>query len=271
MMSTGRNQVSDESIASPMSLVLNVEPVWTTSLITTWFRMAATPNSLPWYFAGSARGPSFPFIDHEFVRESGNIVMFHGWEITEGKWVRKWAVFGKTLLQVGPLRVVKSSRIASIMPRECTSGGIQFQSKGVAAAFRKDFVLLLFRMVAPNVLPLRSDNGCRSLVVFGFRRTERHGGGHGAALSRIEPAIWTPSQAADHGVRVFYSESRQMNLWIAIRHVVAISIRIEQEIRRIENPNSAPPLNKRRGDVQPRPRTFCVDHRRRRHPYLREW
>ena len=51
-------------------------------------------------------------------------------------------------------------------------------------------------------------------------------------------------------MRVFQTKARQPHFRIAVRHVVVVGIRIEKEVGRIQDPDSAASAFHRRGDVE---------------------
>ncbi len=78
----------------------------------------------------------------------------------------------------------------------------------------------------------------------------RHVAGDGAPLSGIEPAIGAPAETVGDRMRVLDAEALQMHVRVAIGHVVAVRVGIEQQIRRIQHPHAAASERERRGEAQ---------------------
>src|SRR4051812_31376408 len=94
---------------------------------------------------------------------------------------------------------------------------------------------MLVRMIAPDRLAQERSGAPLFGGNFYF-----HPGRAGRALRPVNPAIRAPDQGIGGRVRILQSESRQMNHRIAIGHVVAVGIRIKEQIRRIHS--QTPPL-----------------------------
>ena len=58
-------------------------------------------------------------------------------------------------------------------------------------------------------------------------------------MHTVEPAIWTEDDAIAHGVRVLEAKAREMHDGRTVRNVVAVGIRIEQQVRRVHHPDAS--------------------------------
>src|SRR5262245_40214110 len=112
--------------------------------------------------------------------------MLHGGEIAERIRIRQRSVFGKSLLQVGALHVMKAARVAAVVSGKNPPFGIDLDTEGIAAPFGEDFVALRFGMITPDKLAHRMH---RLLV----DPRALHVAGDGASLSGVEPAIGAPA------------------------------------------------------------------------------
>ena len=77
-------------------------------------------------------------------------------------------------------------------------------------------------------------------------------GRHRAALRAVQPAVGSPLQRVDHGVRVFHAEAGEQHLGIAVGHVVAVAVGIEQQVRRLADVDAAVADGQGRGQIQAR-------------------
>ena len=76
-------------------------------------------------------------------------------------------------------------------------------------------------------------------------------GGDGAPLQAIEPAVGPPGQRVGHRVGVFHAEAGEQDLGIAVGHVVAVAVGIEEQIRRLEDEHAAVAERQAARQVQP--------------------
>src|SRR5438105_14472584 len=72
-----------------------------------------------------------------------------------------------------------------------------------------------------------------------------------AALRPIQPAVGTPPQTVSYRMRVLQPEAGEMHDGIAVGNIVAIGVRIEEEVRRVQHPNAATPPPPGRDEAQP--------------------
>src|SRR5690606_14876597 len=119
--------------------------------------------------------------------------------------------------------------------------GIQFNIKGIAAAFRKNFKDFGFRMISPDRLAQKVD-------VLGDFRTDMGSGS--ASLGPVDPPIRAPGETIGYRMGVFQTKTPEMYFRIAIGQSIIIRIGVSQEIGRIENPDLTPAHDDAGGYVQ---------------------
>ena len=176
-------------------------------------------------------GQSIGFVNNEIVSKAFDIGMFHMGEETERIRIGQGAVFGEAFSKVAALWVVKTASVSTVVSGIDPTGGIDLDTKSVTASFGKNFIDFPAWVVSPNELA----HGSRRLLV---DSGSNDCAGDRAALSGIQPAIWTPSQTVGAGVGVFQTETGQVNDRITIRHVIVIPVRVKKKIRRIEHPDT---------------------------------
>lgn len=66
----------------------------------------------------------------------------------------------------------------------------------------------------------------------------------------VQPAVGAPFQGINHGVRVFHAKTLEQHLGLAVRHVVAVLIGIEQQVRRLTDVDAAVADSQGRSEVQ---------------------
>ena len=99
------------------------------------------------------------FVDDEVVSESCDTVMLDVFKEAKGIGIRQGTVLSEAFAIVPSLDIVETASIAAIVPGKDTTFFIDFATEGVAAAFRKDLVDVLFGVVTPDQLPQRL-HGC---------------------------------------------------------------------------------------------------------------
>ena len=161
----------------------------------------------------------------------------HVLEVAVGVRIVQRAVLGEAFDVVAALHLVQADDVAAVRAGDGVAVAIEVESPGVAAPFAEQLEALGRRMVAPDAL-LKADAA--------------NVGRHGAALRAIEPAVGAPLQRVDHRVRVFHAEAGEQHLGIAVGHVVAIAIGIEQQVRRLADIDAAVADRQGRGQVQAR-------------------
>src|SRR4051812_42351753 len=122
--------------------------------------------------------------------------------------------------------------------------GIEFQTVGIAAAFREHFELLRHRMIAPNRLT-------QKFHALNVRRA-------GAAVGAVKPAIRPPCEAIRATVRILETKAAQRNFRWAVRYIVAIFVWVEEQIRRVQDPHTASAADDTARDVQGGKKIFCL-------------
>ena len=205
-----------------------------------WFH-AQQPTMIP-------RRQSPMIVNDKGVGKPRHRLMRHGREIAKRIRVGKRAVFLESLLQIRALLIVKSAGIAPVVTGKNAPLAVDFTAKSVAAALGEDFINPVFGMIAPDVLPLRKNRWPR--LRFAVAPRDEDIGRNRAALRSVEPTVRPPAQGVGDTVGVFQPKTSQPHFGIAIRHVVLIGIRIKQQIRRIQHPDSAPPMLQRRNNIQ---------------------
>ncbi len=167
-------------------------------------------------------GQGVGLVDQKSVRESGHAVVLHGGEVAKGVGVRERSMLVEAFLEIGPLHVVKSPRVASVVSREDASLGVDLHAERVAAPLGKDLVASGFGVIAPDQLPHRVH---RLLALVEARA--RHVAGHRRSLGRVDPAVGTPAQAVHNRVRVFQTKALEVNFGVAVGDVIVVAIGIE--------------------------------------------
>lgn len=124
--------------------------------------------------------------------------------------------------------------------------GIELESVGVAAAFGEDLESPGVGVVTPDHAAFEVDAGCVRWIETRSRDTT----GHGAALATVEPAVRPPREAIRDCVGVFESEASESHLGRTIRNVVAVPIRIKEQVGRVHHPDSAVALDRGGGEIQ---------------------
>ena len=56
-------------------------------------------------------------------------------------------------------------------------------------------------------------------------------GRHRAALGPVKPAVRPPLERVGNGMGILHAEALEQHFRVAVRHVVAVSVRVEEEIR----------------------------------------
>src|SRR6185369_11098397 len=102
-------------------------------------------------------------------------------------------------------------------------------------------------MVAPYHATLEINAGRVRRVEAG----PRDAAGSRAALRAVKPAVRSPHKAVRYGVRVLEAETRQPNFRRTIGNVVAISVWIKEQVRRVHHPHAAAPTHHSVGHVEP--------------------
>src|SRR5207247_7413456 len=101
---------------------------------------------------------------------------------------------------------------------------IKIQPPGIAPAFAKEFEPMAQWMIAPNTLLKLNPPDVRS---------DR------AALAAVEPAVRPPGERIGHRVRILHPKSGKQHLRVGIGHIVAIAVRIKEQVRRLQNEDAA--------------------------------
>ena len=170
-------------------------------------------------------------VDGEGMGESRSAVVTDRLEEAEGERGRQLPVLLEPLPREAPLHVVKSTGIAAVVAREQPAGSVELNPEGIPSPLGEDLVAPRRRVVAPDALPGRND-----------RRSIRPGAtdaaGDRAPLGGVEPAIGPPAEIVGDRVGILDAEALQMDDRIAVGLIVPVGVGIEEEVRRLENPQT---------------------------------
>ena len=133
---------------------------------------------------------------------------------------------------------------------------VEVEAPGVAAALAEQLEALRERVVAPDAL---------------LELDAADVGRDRAALAAVEPAVRPPGQRVGDGVGVLHAEAGEQHLGVAVGHVVAVAVGVEEQVRRLQDEDAAVAEGQAAGEVQPGRRSPwpCGTGRRRRG--LRGW
>ena len=95
-------------------------------------------------FSAVAFREIFALINDERVRKPLHVVVRHVREVAKRVGIGQLAVLTKSFPKVPTLHVVEAARVATIVSRINAALRIDFDAKGVAAAFREDLILTGF-------------------------------------------------------------------------------------------------------------------------------
>ena len=152
----------------------------------------------------------------------------------------------EAFLVIAALHVVEPAGIAPVMSRINASLGVDLDTEGVAASLGKDLVPARLGVISPDQLA----HGMAGFFA-GIEAGASHVAGDGRPLGRVEPAVGAPAEAVHDRVRVFEAESLEVDLGVAVGHVVVVAVRVEEKVRRVEHPHAASASCERGDDVQP--------------------
>src|SRR6185503_12454331 len=158
------------------------------------------------------------------------------WKKTIGMRIGQGPMFSPALHVITALDVVKAALIAPIGAGVKPPFAVEFHTKRISASFGEQFKLARRWMIAPDGLAEKTN--------------AFDGGGAGAALRSVEPAIGSPRQAVGHRMGIFQAEAREVHFRLNVRNVVAVPIGIKQKVRWIEHPDPAAPWQRAGGNVQ---------------------
>ena len=170
-------------------------------------------------------------------------------ELTEGIRTARRAELARVdaLLEVdAALDVMPAAGVAAVVAGIHTPVAVELQTEGIARAFAEDVVFTRLRMVAPDHAAFEVDGG----GVGGIEARTDDARGRCATVHAVEPAIGTQDDSVAHRVGVFEAEAGEMHHRRAVRDVVAIGVRIEQQVRRVHHPDAAVGADGRVGHVE---------------------
>ena len=122
------------------------------------------------------------------------------------------------------LHAVQQRVAAVIGAVEQSASTVEIEPPRIAAAFAEQLERFRHGMVAPDTL--------LELDAADIRR-------HGAPLAAIQPAVRSPRQRVRDAVRVFHAEACEQHFRIAIRPVVPITVRVKQQVGRLQHEHAA--------------------------------
>ena len=182
-------------------------------------------------------GEGTAFVDDRRLRESRFIsFVCHMLVVAEGVGVDEWAVLAPVLGEAAALRIMHAACVTVIGAGEQPALAVEIDAERVPAAFAEHLEFLRARMISPHGLAEKLD-------ALNLRGT-------GAAMCAVDPAVRAPTQAVGTGMSVFQTEPREVYLGIAIRNVVAVFVRIKQQVRRHQYPCAAATGDHAAGHVQ---------------------
>ena len=135
---------------------------------------------------------------------------------------------------VAALLIMPAARLGAVVTAEEPALAIELQPEDIATAFGEQFVNARLGMITPDHAAFEIDS-------FRARRIEtgpHHATGGRAALAAVNPAVRSPHQTVRDGMCVLQTEAREMHRGRSIRHVIAIAIGIEEQIRRVHDPDT---------------------------------
>ena len=122
-------------------------------------------------------------------------------------------MFGPALDVATALYVMHPARVAIIRAAKCAALAVEIHAKRIATALGKYFEFFCARMIPPNRLS-------EELDALNLRRAR-------AAMRAINPTVRSPAETVCTGVSVLKAEATQVHFRIAIRNVIAVSVRIK--------------------------------------------
>src|SRR5215207_2975958 len=96
-------------------------------------------------------------------------------------------MFLKTLLLIRALRIIKTARVAAVVPGKSAPLRIHLETKRIAAALSENFKTFGLGMISPHELPEKMH---RRRVESRANNTARRG----AAVASVKPAVRPPAQ-----------------------------------------------------------------------------
>src|SRR5262249_35987950 len=145
-------------------------------------------------------------------------------EVAEGEGVVQRAVLGEALPVVAALHPVEQDEPAVVGAVEEVAVAVEGEPPGVAAALAEQL------------------EGPRQRVEGAYPRLEHdtpYPGGHGAALTAVEPAVRPPGERVGDGVGVLHAEAAQEDVRIIVGDIVAVTVGVEEEVGRLEDEDAA--------------------------------
>ena len=145
-------------------------------------------------------------------------------EVAERVGIVQRPVLSERLPVVASLNAVKHDEAADVGAGEELAVAVEVEAPHVATALAEQLESLGRRMISPDtLLELDAPNL----------------GGDGASLQTVEPAVRAPGQRVCHRVGVFHAEAGEKDLGIAIGPIVAVAVGVEEQVRRLEDEDTA--------------------------------
>ena len=123
------------------------------------------------------------------------------------------------------LHVMRPARRAVVGPGVGAAILVELEADRIAATLGKNLEYLPPRVVAPD--PLAKQPNALDFQI------------RGAAGGAVQPAVGSQVEAGRQRVRIFKTEPGKMHFRITVRNVVTVPVRIEEEVGRLQNPDSA--------------------------------
>ena len=141
-----------------------------------------------------------------------------------------------TLLEIdAALDVVPAAGVAAVVAGVHATVAVKLEPEGVTRAFAEDVVLAGLRVVAPDHAAFEMDRS----GVGGIEAGADDARGGRAPVHAVKPAIRTKDDTVAHRVGILETEAGEMHHGRAVGNVVAIGVRIEQQVRRVHHPDAA--------------------------------
>ena len=157
-------------------------------------------------------------------------------EVTERVGIVERAVLAERLPVVAALDAVEHDEPADVGAGEELAVAVEVEAPHVAPALAEQLESPRARVVAPDAL---------------LELDPADPGRHRAPLEAVEPAVGPPGQGVGHRVGVFHAEAGQEHLGVAVGPVVAVAVRVEQQVRGLEDEDAAGAEGQPARQVQP--------------------
>ena len=157
-------------------------------------------------------------------------------EVAERVRIVKRPVLAERLPVIAPLDAVEHDEAAHVGAGEELAVAVEVEAPHVAPALAEELEPLARRVVAPHAL---------------LKLDAADPGRDGAPLQAVEPAVRPPGERVRHRVGVFHAEARQEHLGIAVGPIVAVAVRIEEQVGDLDDEHAAIAECQAAGQVEP--------------------